>query len=512
MKIWQKQNLLLLLFFLIVAVYFSLLQGSPHFVDPDSFYHAKMGFLMQKDIIIKNFPWIKFAPFTQNFTDHQFIYHLLLIPFTFFFSPLLGTKIAAIILAVTAFAIFYFFLKKWQIKYPLFYILILLTSISFVFRMNLAKTSSLSLIILLLTLNFIWQRRFIPLFLASFVYVWCYGGWGMLLGLIFSLTLGDLIINKKIIGSNILAILLGLLAGIIINPYFPHNIQFYWQQVVQIGLINYKDQIAVGMEWYPPDILNFLGSEIFIFLLGILALFLFFIKIKTKKNNNLEDERSLHKIFSKIIGLFIFAGLLFVLTLKSQRFIEYFVPFSVLACAFLINFSLPKNFSLKESLYFWLTKNKYLNKAFLVYFLAIMVGFFSLNSLKLNQQFTSRYNWNYLKNSSAWLKENTPPKTTVFHTSWADWPMLFYHNSQNTYLSGLDPTFFYLKDKNLYKEWIQIGNGQIQDKLDEKIKKNFSANWILIKNNEIKLLKAIKSNDKFSLVYRDDEAQIFFLR
>ncbi|MCX6779550.1 MAG: hypothetical protein NTU97_05005 [Candidatus Magasanikbacteria bacterium] len=113
--------------------YFIFLQWSTTYPDPDSFYHIKMAVLMQENIVIKNFPWIKFADFTTNFTDHQFLYHVLLIPFVKFFPPLLGGKVATTLFAVLTFITFYFFLKKWQIKSPLFYTLILLSSAPFIF-------------------------------------------------------------------------------------------------------------------------------------------------------------------------------------------------------------------------------------------------------------------------------------------------------------------------------------------------------------------------------------------
>ncbi|MBI5022718.1 MAG: hypothetical protein HZC05_00935 [Candidatus Magasanikbacteria bacterium] len=99
----------------------------------------------------------------------------------------------------------------------------------------------------------------------------------------------------------------------------------------------------------------------------------------------------------------------------------------------------------------------------------------------------------------------------IFHTQWADWPMLFYHNSNNVYIAGMDPTFFYRYDQKLYKTWVTIGAGQ-ETKPEKKIKNDFGANIILLKLTEKKLLEQIEKNSQFVLKYEDKEAKIFEIK
>src|SRR3989337_4312435 len=79
------------------------------------------------------------------------------------------------------------------------------------------------------------------------------------------------LLNIKLLGI----VFLGLLAGLIINPYFPDNIAFTWQQAVKIGLINYQNIIGVGGEWYPYKIFDLIGglNLIFIIMVGRLPSF-----------------------------------------------------------------------------------------------------------------------------------------------------------------------------------------------------------------------------------------------
>jgi hypothetical protein len=68
-------------------------------IDPDGFYHAEISALMSRgQLIFAEFPWMQFSTLQTNFTDHHFLYHALLIPFVLIFPPLIGAKIATVIL------------------------------------------------------------------------------------------------------------------------------------------------------------------------------------------------------------------------------------------------------------------------------------------------------------------------------------------------------------------------------------------------------------------------------
>ena len=504
-----KKNLPIVLLFALIGAYFIFLQWSTTFPDPDSFYHIKMATLMQKDLIIKNFPWIQFADFTNNFTDHHFLYHVLLIPFTFIFPPLLGGKIATTLFALLAIIVFYLFLKKWQIKSPIFFTLILLSSAPFIFRINLAKANVLSIIMLLLLTSLLWRKKYFWLAVLSFIYVWLYDGWIMTLLLIFSFNCALYITQKKIEWLTIISAFFGLVLGMIINPFFPNNFKFYWQHIIQIGVINYKDIIRVGMEWYPYPPLDLFANNIFVFLIIIAAFtLLIFRVIKNQRLNPLNIKND----FTKIFTLFIFASILGLLTIKSQRFVEYFTPFSLLAGIFLFDLLCPQNFSFKDYINTSFKAKNKINLALIIYLLTVFVLFFALNTVNIQKQLTAKYQWNYLENAANWLKKNTPEGSLVFNINWGDWPMLFFHNDHNTYINGLDPTFFYLKNKALYQEWVEIGQGKTKNELAEKIKNNFGAEWILVKSDEIEFLNSLKNKNNFELKFNDAETRIFFIK
>ena len=61
--------------------------------------------------------------------------------------------------------------------------------------------------------------------------------------------------------------------------------------------------------------------------------------------------------------------------------------------------------------------------------------------------------------ASAWLVVHTPTGAPVFQTDWDDFTRLFYYNTHNTYLVGLDPTYLERADPQLWTDWVAITQG-----------------------------------------------------
>ena len=49
--------------------------------------------------------------------------------------------------------------------------------------------------------------------------------------------------------------------------------------------------------------------------------------------------------------------------------------------------------------------------------------------------------WTTYRDGALWLARNTPAGSRVFTTGWDDFPHMFFWNTHNTYLVGLDPTY-----------------------------------------------------------------------
>ena len=96
----------------------------------------------------------------------------------------------------------------------------------------------------------------------------------------------------------------------------------------------------------------------------------------------------------------------------------------------------------------------------------------------------------------------------MFQTDWDDFPRLFYYNTHNTYLVGLDPTYMLLYDEELYRVWVDITMGDIEQP-SAAIKQDFGARYIITDLRHGGFLEMAAEDPGLVEVYRDGEAVVF---
>lgn len=478
----------LIIFFASVAL-FAWLESSYTFIDPDSFYHARFSQLMSKQGIITNFSWQQATVLKNYFTDHHLLYHLLLVPLNYFFNPAIAIKIGSVLLNSFFIVLFAWYLQKKKIKYYGIYVALLMTAVPFLIRLSAPKASPLALILLLLGIYCSEQKKYLFLILISFLYVWSHGGFILLLiiGIIFS-------------WKSLWPIIAGFAAGLIINPYFPKNILFYWQQVVQIGIVNYQGDFEVGAEWYHYSLPNLMGNTHLVWIPLVLALVVFIAYFKQQSRNNRQ--------WSAIFILF------FLATLRSRRFVEYFVPATIIWSALVMNWYVQSVHFKKMYHSFLLSwqKRKFWWSLLIIYML-IVIPFGAIRGLWLvKQEQEHGIAISSFQSASEYLSAHSAPHSIVFNGQWDEWPILFYHNINNDYLVGLDPTFMYKYDTRLFNLWQEIRSGKINSNIAQVINDNFHCRYIFINNeNEgTKLFHAYMMRDtNIKQIYSDKGASIY---
>ncbi|MEA3398715.1 MAG: hypothetical protein U9R06_03155 [Patescibacteria group bacterium] len=504
----SKQGRLYLLVFIIALSLFTYLHFDQTFADPDSFYHAKMPSILMEQGAITEFPWLSATNLKYNFIDHHFLYHLALIPFVELFPPLFGLKIATIILSSLAILIIFWFLKQLKVRGAFWYIIFLLTINPFIFRLNLAKAQALVLIFLFLIIYLIFNRRYLSLMLVSALYVWLYGGWPLILLIVGLYVIiswiknlsehKNWLINKigkvKLCRQGlwlVFNVLAGLLAGLFFSPYFPKNLNFYWQQSFKIAVLNYQHLIGVGGEWYPYDFPDLLAAALPFFVLFLFALVIFFSYRKKQSVNG---------------WLFLFLSFLFFgLTLKSRRYVEYFIPLAVCFSALSITSVID---SIKSNLAKLMPKKLLFLLPLLI--LLVFSPFFVRDIRKIKRQYSQGYSFDRFIGASQWLKQNSNPGDIVFHSDWDEFPFLFYHNDENYYLVGLDPTFMYDSDKDLYQRWVDIVNGNEVNKMYFTIKEIFDASYVFVDMTSNQPFAGnMDGNFYFEKVFEDESSRVY---
>ena len=111
------------------------------------------------------------------------------------------------------------------------------------------------------------------------------------------------------------------------------------------------------------------------------------------------------------------------------------------------------------------------------------------------------------RGAEVWLKEHTEPYETVFHSDWDEFPKLFYFNTHNTYLVGLDPDFMRRKDNDLFRQWEQVTKGNILQV--SAIADNFKSRYVFSEKYHRKFVENADADERLRRVFEDDVAVIY---
>jgi hypothetical protein len=123
----------------------------------------------------------------------------------------------------------------------------------------------------------------------------------------------------------------------------------------------------------------------------------------------------------------------------------------------------------------------------------------SVRSAKSHQTFAG---------SSAWLVANTAPGSRLFQTDWDDFPRLFFYNTHNTYLIGLDPTYMRLYDADLYELWVAITRGEVEQP-SSAIGATFGAEYVVSDLKHTRFLEQAARDPGLVETYRDGDSVVF---
>jgi hypothetical protein len=121
------------------------------------------------------------------------------------------------------------------------------------------------------------------------------------------------------------------------------------------------------------------------------------------------------------------------------------------------------------------------------------------------------YAWDLPRGAANWLAANTPPGSRVFFPAFDDFPRLFYWDTHNTYLVGLDPTYMTLYDPRLFTLWRQVAQGRVAAPSDP-IKNAFGADYVYTERRRSAFVKSVTEDPRFESVYSSGSTLVLRVR
>ena len=480
----------ILLFVLTVVLLSMVTFGADGFFDEDSYYHVRAATeIVEQGRLALDFPWLPLTILdSAHFTDHHLLLHIFLIPWVSV-AGINGAKLAMVIIVGAVVVTIWVLLRALKVRWAVVWAFALLSlSSNFFLRLLAARAQAPSLLLLIIALGLLLTKRYRWLIVLGFAYTWLYDGFVLLLVFAMIYVLAVWISERQLAWKAVGFTILGIALGLVINPYFPVNVSFIISHL--IAKVNIKESIRVGTEWYAYSTswwLTIAGGSLLALGLGIV-----YPSFSTRRRDTADTT------------LLLVALLTLIMMFISNRFIEYYPAFALLFCSVTWGRGDVDLLALLPS---WL-RLRWLAGALGVLVVVGLAAFYLHQAYAITVERTRPLD--VRTGASNWLRENTPEGALVFNEFWDDFPRLFYQNTHNTYLVGLDPTYLQLANPTMWDDYDAIRKGAVEHPAAQIISE-FGAEYMLTDRTDEVLSKVLDDDPSAHRVYEDADGIVWKL-
>jgi len=420
--------------------------------------------------VFKDFHWIYPLDVSTggDFNYYNFLFYVALIPFTYIKPLVLGLKLYGVVFFSLSLTILYYFLKNIKVNHPFLWVMLFLSLANYTLinRFLVVRSFSLAPILLILELYYLYKGKYSGVFVISLAYFYWHNA-----TFIFPLVISIVyFISEKFYGKktdlrpilySVSAILISSALALLYSRDFFSAFYTIFDMFNET-IIKNKVAIAEGSELYPVDFYDYFRSNmpiISLYLASIIFEICQYIQRRRANGGSLSVYYSREQILKMslfVLSLAFFAGIFY-----TRRLEDFFVFFSI--CYIAISFN-----EMLRTIDFG---DKIVKKS-VAATLAILCGYlFMGNLLFFQDRIASQRPYDAIKGAAEWLKNNTEEKEIIFYPTWNWFTILFYYNTHNYYIIGLEPRVLYDFDNELYWGWWNIStNGYLctKDKCDDK--------------------------------------------
>lgn len=469
----------LLLFILITSV---LQLAIPYPLDDDTAYHFAVARLIREHGILHSFPWTRFSWQFDHYADKEFLFHLLFVPFT-----ALGYETAARIVGVlggtAVLSAVCFVLRAELVRLAGLWALMPLGTAIYLYRFCQVRPHLFS-IALAVVLLWAYCRRKLPLlFLAGLSYPLFYVAfWQIPLLLVLAAEAGRGLSGERRQWKPLLFLSLGIGVGILLHPNSWNLLQINWIHMADILFRNsWGDHLEfnMGEEFEPLSLVDWVKNMTVPTLAALAAVCGAW---RTRKDHGFETVA--------LLAMLIFLPL----TLRTNRFLEYFVPFSVISLAMTSQVKgrgwlLPATAvcSLSWTLLFGVPQLRYITEE-------------------------RPRTWQMEKRVGQIIARHVPVGANVYTCGWEYTGTLMVEIPDRKYLVALDPTLLYKRDPQLYDLWYRTMKDAPYDSA-EIVRRSFDSRYVVCLDHPTlhPFFDALTVDRNFQVLYSDGKWVLFDL-
>ena len=471
----------------------------------DAYYNVQISEIMyQGKWVIQDFPWTTCSIWANSYFDKEWLFHVYLIPFIVFFGKIQGAKIATLAAVFFIALAWGLLLKCLGMKKYIFNALLFMlfgTGYLFLGRIVLCRSILFSLIFLPLAITAAISHKRLLLVLIVYLYTLAYvGAWQVLpIVIIFD----AFAIKQKPQWTKDLRkmmfpwVIVGFVAGIIINPYFPVNIKGIFVQTILVLKAKWfgvgDGQIMQAAELAP------IGFNRILWHLPIFIIFAFTTQ-SMWKNRSFTELRKPSGVF------FILSCLYLMLTVFSQRFIEYSAPF-LTVFVFLYWYEFPLKNIVCNGKKDPSAKIHISLRKFNIILIAFLLTLGTISTYMLHKNFYRDHL--FYEDSAAWIKKNVKEDSIIFTGDWDMGAVLFCNAPDYRYLVMLEPYFMYAYSPEKYFLWNKICNGKITQP-SVTIVNEFGSNIVFVPHDRQALFRKLQLDRYSELTFEGKTGESIF--
>jgi hypothetical protein len=443
------------------------------FLDFDGHFHLRVAEWIAHFGFWTDLPWLPYTVLGERGPDHQWLWHLTLIPYTWLNDQdaalAWGTAAnAALVPAVLAFV-----MRILRVPAaPLFVLLAVSAGEYMPYRLLMLRAENIAIIFMVLSVWAIARERYRTLLLLAFLFLESYHAAVVLLPIA---VLGCGVysaLRKRLVVAPMVAVGAGEALALLVSPWFPRNIEFLMFHIFyKTANPLHGEQVSslIGTEWYPPPWRHLLLDSWPAHLLLAASIALLVVRAYRERGWRPAPETLL------AVGV---ALLSLDLYWKAVRFAEYYIPFCALAAGLTARDAWPAAFSTRG------------RAAALVAAAAVFasVGLAQMDRLKLVPP-------DYLASVGERLNQLGRPGEIVFNSSWLDFTALVWRADSFRYINGLDGHFLAYRDPTRLAVWLALGAGMVEDPASV-ITHGFGARLVVVSAKHDALARQLKANPR----------------
>ena len=407
----------------------------------DGLFHIKYADLLRRESLALPFTWLPVSVVGESGVNPHWGFHLLLIPFTLLGDLFVALKSSAVFYASAAVMALYLVLRRAGAPAALIWVLLLLALDPRVpLDLLRGRAPTVALIFLFAFIHCLHRRKHRGVAVTAFLFMESYHAAAALPLLALIHVAARRFVEGKLELRPLLYCCIGLGLGLLLNPYFPENIQFF---VTALLLKSQKTITMLLMEWGADSTATALRDYWPLFAVGVASYAL-----------------ALRRSFPVSVATWSslgYATYFLVMYLRSSRFDEYLVPLSILFFGHLFRDAAAavKGIAETDGARAWPGPRA---KAALLGGAAVVLLAGAVYTNRQAAAIVAR-DGTHREDGAAvgrWLAANTEPGEAVFNYRWDSFAPLFFHNHHNRYAIGLDPAWLYGADPEAFSRYWEI--------------------------------------------------------